>query len=403
MTISAPATLVTVERTIKATPQQIYRAFTTRDELNVWFCDNSFVQLQANGAYLYIWNAEKFTATGIIKQLEENKSLELTWRSTWEGNTEPADSIFSITIAENGNQSTVTLTHSDITEDGAEGYEWQWNKRLDDLKQYLETGGQPNIINRVIIGIWPAALPKKRADELGLKENFGTLVTNIVPNYSAEKAGIQINDVIVALDDTEVGPDAPMNVVVQGKKPGDEINVTFFHGDEKVSKRMTLMGYPVPAIPENMAALADNMAAEYEQVYKELAALFDGVSEEAAGKRPAEGEWSAKLVLAHLIYGERWNQDVTGGRIVGGQPQHWSGNHDARLQAILDVYPTVSDLLGAFHEASQERIALWRNFPKDIEQGNLNAVWGEAFAMDGGMQHTRFHYNQIQEAIAAAK
>jgi uncharacterized protein YndB with AHSA1/START domain len=72
MTISAPATLVTVERTIKATPQQIYRAFTTRDELNVWFCDNSFVQLQANGTYLYIWNAEKFTETGIIKQLEEN-------------------------------------------------------------------------------------------------------------------------------------------------------------------------------------------------------------------------------------------------------------------------------------------------------------------------------------------
>jgi len=60
-------------------------------------------------------------------------------------------------------------------------------------------------------------------------------------------------------------------------------------------------------------------------------------------------------------------------------------------------------LLGAFRVASEERVALWRNFPKDIEQGNLNAVWGEAFGMDGGMQHTRFHYVQIQEAIAAAQ
>ena len=71
MTISAPTTTVTVERTIKATPEQVYRAFTNREELNNWFCNNSFMQAQENGAYLCIWNTEEYTATGIVKSLVE--------------------------------------------------------------------------------------------------------------------------------------------------------------------------------------------------------------------------------------------------------------------------------------------------------------------------------------------
>lgn len=402
MTISVPATVVTVERTVKATPQQVYRAFTNRAELNNWFCNNSFVQAQENGAYVCIWNQEQYTAAGIFKKLEENKAIEMTWRGTWKGDIEAADSIFSITIAEDGDKSIVTLTHRDIAEDSAESYDWQWNKRLDDLKLYLETGALPNIINRVIIGIWPAALSDKRAEELGLEKGHGTLVTNLVPDFGAEKAGIQVNDIIVAIDGNAVTPQSNMNMLVQDKKPDDSVKVTFYRGSEKQTLTMNLSGYPVPDIPESMTALADNMTEQYKQLFKELSAMFEGAGEEAAGKRPAEDEWSAKLVLCHLIYSERRVKEGTAGRITGGQPQHWSGNHDARLQAILDVYPTSDDLLQLLHREMQENVAMWRNFPQDIQDDNTHAVWGEAFGIAGWVQHTQGHFSQIKAAIEAA-
>ena len=403
MTISAPAATVTVERTIQATPEQVYRSFTVRDELNNWFCNNSFVQAQANGAYVFVWNQEQFTATGIFKKLEENKALELTWRSTWKGDAEPADSVFSINIAEAGDGATVTLMHSDISAEAAEAYQWQWNQRMDDLKQYLETGALPNIVNRVIIGIFPAPVPAKRAEELGLEQGNGTLVTGLVQNYGAEKAGIQVDDVILAMDGNPVTQQSPMNVLVQGKKPGDAVEVTFYRGSEKVTKTMALSGYPVPPIPASLAALADAVAPQHDQLLNQLSELFAGVSEEAAGKRPAEGEWSAKHVLCHLIYSERWLHEGIGGRITGGQPQHWSGNHDARLQAMLDKYPTVDALLQLFRREMDETLAIWRNFPQDIEAGNTNVIWGEAFSHSGWVQHTQLHVNQIRAALQAAQ
>jgi uncharacterized protein YndB with AHSA1/START domain len=396
-------TSISLSRTISATAERLYTAFSSRDELNRWFCNNSFMQAQENGAYVFIWNAEQYTATGIVKALEENKSISMTWRGTWKGESEADDSEIAIRFEENGGETIVTVTHSDITEEAKEGYETQWNNRLDDLKSYVETGALPNIVNRVIIGIFPGPVSQSRLDELGLEAQQAVLVTNVIPDMGAEKAGIKEQDVIVALDGTDISPQQPMNVIAQSKKPGEKVDVTLYRGDEKMTLTMELSAYPVPDIPETFEALADSIAEQYEQTFKDLSALFEGVSEEEAGNPPAEGEWGAKLVLAHLIYSENWLQDGIGGRITGGQPQHWSGNNNDRLQAIVDVYPNTQDLLDLLRREYDETLSLYRNFPEDTTAANKGHLWGEAFAINGWVQHARGHFSQIEAAIEAAK
>jgi uncharacterized protein YndB with AHSA1/START domain len=404
--MAAPATTltsVTVERAIKASPKRVYTAFTTRDELTTWFCNQAFIDLQVNGTYLVIWNQDKFSATGVFKALKENESLTLSWRSTWNGNTESDESEITISLSEADGGTKVVFAHSNITEEGKEAYEFQWNKRLDDLKLYLETGGIPNIVNRVIIGIFPGAVPEKRRKELGLGENEATIVTNLVPNYSAEKAGILVDDVIIALNGNKVNNDNPMNFLVANNKPGDIVEVTLVRGSETLNLSMSLMPYPVPAIPTTFGELADNLEPQYDELYKNLSALFNGISEEQAAKRPAEGEWSAKHVLAHLIYSERWGSEATAGHYQGGQPQHWSGNRDVRLEATMSIYPTLADLLKEFRRCLDEKLVLWRTFPAEAIDGNPANLWFETFNSQGTLQHTTGHFRQITEALDAAK
>jgi uncharacterized protein YndB with AHSA1/START domain len=404
--MAAPATTltsVTVERAIKASPKRVYTALTTRDELVTWFCNQAFLDLQVNGTYLVIWNQEKFSGTGVYKALKENESLSFTWRSTWNGDSEGDDSEITISLSEADGGTNVVFAHSNITEEGKEAYEFQWNKRLDDLKLYLETGGIPNIVNRVIIGIFPGGLPEKRRKELNLGENEATIVTNLVPNYSAEKAGILVDDVIIALNGNKVTNDSPMNFLVANNKPGDSVEVTLIRGSETLNLSMSLMPYPVPAIPASFGELADTLAPQYDEIFKNLSALFDGVSEEQAAKRPAEGEWSAKHVLAHLIYSERQGAESTAGRYEGGQPQHWSGNRDVRLEATMSIYPTVADLLHQFRCALNEKLVLWRTFPAEAVEGNPVNLWIETFNSQGTIQHTTGHFRQITEALDAAK
>jgi uncharacterized protein YndB with AHSA1/START domain len=404
--MAAPVSTLTnlrLERSIKASPKRVYTAFTNRDELVTWFCNEAYIQAQVNGAYVLIWNAEKFSASGIVKALKENESLTLSWRSSYQGHTEDYESEFAVSLSETADGTKLVLDHSNVSGEDKEGYEIEWNKRMDDLKLYLETGGIPNIVNRVIIGIFPGGVPEKRRKELGLGENEGTIVTNLVANYSAEKAGILIDDVIVALNGTKVTNDNPMNFLVARNKPGDKVEVSLYRGAEQLNLSMSLMPYPVPAIPATFAELADTLSSQFEDVFKNLSALFDGVSEEQAAKRPAEGEWSARHVLAHLIYSERWGSEATAGRYQGGQPQHWSGNRDLRLEAYMAIHPTVADLLKEFRRSLDEKLTLWRTFPAEAIEGNPANLWVEAFNSQGTIQHTTGHFRQITEALAAAK
>lgn len=395
-------TSVTVERVIDATPERLYAAFTSRDELNNWFCNNSFIQTHEGGRYLFVWTTEDYSATGQVKKIVENEKLVFSWRSTWQGEESDYAETFKVKFEEADDGTKVTLIHKGMPEDGKEGYEYQWNKRLDDLKQYVETGGVPNIVNRVIIGIFPGAVSNERAEELGLEQGLFSRVANLVPDLGAEKAGIQIGDIITHMNGEAVTTQNNMSMLVQDNKPGDEVEVKLVRGDEKMTLAMPLTAYPVPPIPSSYEELADNTASQYDALMGSLREVFDGVSEADADKRPAEGEWSAKLTMAHLIYSERRVQEQIGGRIANGQPRHWSGNSDARLQAIVATNPTIEDLLSALKREQDETLALMRHFPEDIQQANKNHLWSDGFGLSSWVQHTQSHIPQITEAIEAA-
>ncbi len=387
---------LTFERIIHAPVEQVYNAFLARDTLYYWLCDDANVRGEVGGHLLLSWVVPRSFVTGKFTALDKNQFIAFTWR---EPDREETDVEVEIEEADGGIK--IVLRHSGDFEDAA-ALEKRWNKSLNNLVSFLETGADLRIANRVIIGIYPDALSKEKAQSLGVPVEDGTLVTGLVPDFSAEKAGLQVDDVIVKMNGHEVTSETPMNMLVAENKPGDKIEVEYYRGSEKHAAAMELKGYPLPAIPADFAAFAAELENLYADINTDIRALFADVAEDVASKKPAANEWSANEVVAHLILTERWLQNWLGGLLQGPEITGFTGNTDARIQAVTTIYNTKDAMLDAFQRTMAETVAVIRHFPAAALDRKSN-LWWVAFEFHGFPLHTRNHFRQIQDAIAAAR
>ena len=68
----------------------------------------------------------------------------------------------------------------------------------------------------------------------------GALLAEVYPDEAAGKAGLQVNDVITKLDDTTVESGADLSSVIDGKKPGDKLEVTYVRNGDTHTTTVTL-------------------------------------------------------------------------------------------------------------------------------------------------------------------
>ncbi|MCB9453918.1 MAG: SRPBCC domain-containing protein [Anaerolineaceae bacterium] len=394
--IDTPLTrTLTFTRTIKAPAEQVYSAFTDRDWIRDWLCDDAHLRVQVGGHLLLIWNPDQHV-TGVYTALEANERVAFTWKSP----DDAAESLVEVVLEAQDNSTALTLTHSG--DSVTDAHEREWEKKLHILTAMLETGADIRITERVIIGIYPGAFDAEVAQRLGVPVEEGTRVTGLVPGLAAEQAGLQPDDVVVAMDGTAVTAQMPMNQIVADRKPGDTVEVAFYRGSEKQKVALALSGYPVPAVPETFAALGDHYQTAYGELDSEIKTIFAEVTEAQAGQSPAEGEWSANQVLAHLILSERWLQHWLGGLMQGPEVAGFTGNTPARIAGVTTTYPTSAALLAELRRAHAETVALLRAVPAEYA-ARKNNLWWMAFEMHGFVFHTRQHIQQINEALAAAR
>ncbi|HET7530109.1 MAG TPA: trypsin-like peptidase domain-containing protein, partial [Mycobacteriales bacterium] len=68
----------------------------------------------------------------------------------------------------------------------------------------------------------------------------GALVLNVEPDSPAEKAGIEEQDVVIAVDDEPVGSSEELAVAIDKHKPGDTITVELVRGGSSMTVQATL-------------------------------------------------------------------------------------------------------------------------------------------------------------------
>lgn len=391
-TLEQTPTLV-LERRIDATAERVYDALTNPISLREWLCNNALrSNAQEGGAIFLTWNTTNYHATATILKLEENSKVKFHWQ----GKDEDAFKV-KFLIDADGDSTQVTLKSSGETE------HVNWENALDNLKSVLETGWDERLTKRAILGVIPVGFNADIAKEIGVPVDEGARFSGTVPGSGAESAGLQGDDVIVMIDGTAVTGGFDIPRAVGNKRAGENVDIEFYRGAEKMSATFALSSMPLPEVPETKDAFADQVAEIYATLDAELLEFFGDVSEEEASKAPAEGEWSANETLWHLVNTELWLHEWIGAFVNGQEMQSFSPHQYERSVASAIGAEGKEAVIDAMRTSQAMTVALIRNLPDDFVNNRKATYIRIGLNALGLPNHNRNHFQQMQAAIASAR
>lgn len=390
---------------IKASPSEVYLAFTRALRLEQWLCDFATVHPR-HGGRMYLWWIGDFYSAGEYILLEENKVVKFKWHARFD----PAPSEVSVSLVEEKDGTRVNLSH--IVPDGEDWseragiFKLEWDSTLPNLASLLERGLDRRIYDRPMLGIMVNDFNPEVAKVLGIPVTQGIRLLDAIEGMGARSAGLQQDDVIIEFNGKSITNDfGSLTLALQGKKGGDTVEVVYYRGPEKRSTTMELTRRAVPQVPSEPKELAAQVRANYERTRKMLQEAFSGVNEVEARFVPAPGEWSALQTLAHLVLTERYvlsNID----EVLGGFVRHsddYGGNITIHNDAIVTAYGSVDGLLAEFNHLSEEGIAYIANLPASFVATKSDYLNLGDSLLTGSFPHTRGHIEQISNAIAATR
>ena len=271
--MSEPLSL-TFTCSVKAPPEEAFRAFTHATALRDWLC-HAAANSPHKGGYLYLrWN-EGYSARGSYTVFEPPHQLAFTW----DGSREPGVEAVDLTFEASGDGTLMTLTHTlpDRTP------EWQpvvdvvqeeWTSALENLQSFLETGIDLRVARRPRLGIWYDEFTKEQAEKLGVPVSEGILLAGTGENTGARAAGLEKDDVLVSLNGVKLVDPRSFDQALRGLKAGDRPIVEYYRGAEKHSTPLELGSFPIPELPASPAELAEKVREIYRQLNHNISELI---------------------------------------------------------------------------------------------------------------------------------
>ncbi len=103
---------------------------------------------------------------------------------------------------------------------------------VDLAKRIMEDLIQFGEVRRAYLGIEMRDITTVDAEYYGLPRTMGALVNNAVGGGPAARAGLQQEDVIVAIEGVEVERPGQLQLLIAQRRPGDEVEVRFYRDGE---------------------------------------------------------------------------------------------------------------------------------------------------------------------------
>lgn len=101
---------------------------------------------------------------------------------------------------------------------------------LDVMKKLVEVGAVP----RGLLGLTSQNISLDMAEAFGLESTEGALVTQVLEDSPAERAGIVHGDIIVQIDDSKILSFQDLRLKVSQMSPGSEVNVHLYREGERL-------------------------------------------------------------------------------------------------------------------------------------------------------------------------
>jgi uncharacterized protein YndB with AHSA1/START domain len=389
-----------IEKFIQASPSEVYRYFTNSTALRDWMCDVATADPRPGGRLYICWPGEYY-ATGEYLKLENDNFVSFTWF----GRGEPRQTRVEVSLKKKKGGTLVKLAHRGIGKGQkwdaiGKGYEKEWQSALENLVSVLETGADLRITQRPMLGIYVGEFDASIAAKLCVPVKVGIRLEGVVDGMGAQKAGLQKDDVIVAMNGHDLSAGVPLGSVISSNHAGDVVDVSFYRGADKKVIKMTLSGRTIPSIPTSGVELSKQVEPTYQQYESEIEALVNSASEEACSYKPGPSDWSAKEVLAHLIHSELGWQNFASEIIEGheGAYDGFGGNIQARIDGTISVFPTKVELLHELQAHDAESISMLAHIPAEFIS-HKGRFWKLVFQALQNSYHLQSHLEQMRSAI----
>ena len=396
------------KKIIKASADLIYRAFTSATALREWLCDVSTTN-PTEGGRIYLSWFRGYYASGNFTKLVPNKAVSFSWI----GKNEPGWTSVDVFIQQETESSfLVELRHAGIGKDSV----WEsarseitkgWEFGMNNLKSTLEEGRDLRQLNRPLIGIYPedlTFLTNEAKENLNTPVDYGVVVSDIVPGYGAEKAGIQAKDVIIAVDGKQVERVRSLGVIMNEFDPGDQINVEAYRGPKKMNFIIDTKAQSAEALPESLEELAKEFEVNSSKALETLEGVLENITDVEASYSPGPEEWSVKEVIVHLIHNEREFQSWINDLFADQERFHdeWPGDNLFRIRATLTTYPAVNDLLAELRQSLKETVACVAFLDQSFTRRKAS-YWRLGMELLGAPKHITEHIQQIEDNVQAAR
>lgn len=163
------------------------------------------------------------------------------------------------------------------------------------------------VVQRGMLGVNIATLNYQIANEKDIDLKQGVYVANVQKDGAADKAGIEADDVIIAVDDKKVNTSPELQELIARKRPGDAVTIRVVRNGKEKEVKVTLesrTGSTKVKKKEYQALLA-KLGADFEKVDKETLKKLnlDGgvkVTELYAGRLRKDTEIQEGFIITHI-------------------------------------------------------------------------------------------------------
>ncbi len=226
---------ITFERTVPGKPEDVYYAVSTSQGWRDWLVDAAYFRATPGGSFHLSWDIGWY-ASGTVETLEKPNMVILEWR----GKDAPDTTQVAISLEPAGEG-----THVQIVQSGfGEGKRWDaskelaaggWETGLENLESIFDTGADLRVTRRPMLGIMGNDFSEEIAASIGVPVTEGTRLADVVEGMGAEQAGLQGDDVIVAMGGISIRDWGDLGPILQSKQAGDVVGVVFYRGVRSVS------------------------------------------------------------------------------------------------------------------------------------------------------------------------
>ncbi len=174
------------------------------------------------------------------------------------------------------------------------------------LPQLRESGA----VRRGYLGVNIADVGYEEAEAFGLESTDGVLVTQVLADGPAAKAGLKHGDVILEVDGQLMKNNRQLIDYVAAQQPDTTVSVQIFRGGERMAKKITLDerpgvdGAPAPAEPEEESGI-EWMGLRYQDLTPGIRSSH-GMSDNATGV----------FVVDVLATSPLWDEGVRPGDLI---------------------------------------------------------------------------------------